>query len=410
MNRSAHVGAALVAAILFATAGCSTDGGSGSGTGGSGTSSGGTVGSGGSNGTGGAGTGAGGRAGTGGLSGTGGQIPTGAGGASASGGAPGLGGNGTGFAGTTGAGGSATGGTAGAGPGTGGLSGSGGSGGGAGLGSRVRTVQAFDTNWLFHYGDATGASAATFADTGWRSLNVPHDWSIEGPNPPANPFSQTAATTGRGAYVPSGIAWYRKHFTLPQSLSGQRVVHRVRRHHGEQRRLHQRRAPWPPPLRLRQLPIRHDRERPVRQRPTTSSRSKTDTTTQPAERFFAGAGIYRHVRLIATNPVHIAQYATFVTTPSPTTTAATVHVHDHGGEPADRLPEREPPGYRHRSGRSVRSAPVTATGQTIAAGASADFAFDVPVQNPKLWDLTTPEHVSTGHQRSGRRRRPSTTT
>ena len=35
-------------------------------------------------------------------------------------------------------------------------------------------------------------------------------------------------------------------------------------------------------------------------------------------------------------------------------------------------------------------APVTTAAQTIAAGASACFTFDVPVTNPKLWDLTTP--------------------
>jgi len=40
---------------------------------------------------------------------------------------------------------------------------------------------------------------------------VPHDWSIEGPNPPANPFAQSAPSTGRGGYLPSGIGWYRKH-------------------------------------------------------------------------------------------------------------------------------------------------------------------------------------------------------
>ena len=381
MNRSANVGAALAAAILLATAGCSTGGGSGSGTGGSGTSSGGAVGSGGSTGSGGTGNATGGRVGT------GGQITTGAGGASSSGGAPGSGGNGSGFAGTTGTGGSsATGGAAGAATGSGGVTGLGGVTGGGG--ARVRTVQAFDTNWLFHYGDATGASAATFADTGWRTLNVPHDWSIEGPNPPANPFSQTAATSGRGAYVPSGIAWYRKHFTLPQSLAGQRVfiefdgimensdvyingVHLGHHPYGY-------------------VSLRYDMTANVQFGAADNViAGETNTTTQPAERFFAGAGIYRHVRLIATNPVHIGQYATFVTTPSPTTTAATVHVTTTVVNQGTASQTVSLLGVvTDSAGASAGTS--TATGQAVAAGASANFAFDVPIQNPKLWDLTTP--------------------
>ena len=143
-----------------------------------------------------------------------------------------------------------------------------------------------------------GASATTFADSGWRTINVPHDWSVEGPSPPANPFSQAAATTGRGGYVPSGIAWYRRHFTLPQSLSGQKVAIEfdgvmansdvyvngvLLGHH-----------PYG------YVSFRYDMTANVQFGGADNVVAvKTDTTVQPAERFFAGAGIYRHVRLIA---------------------------------------------------------------------------------------------------------------
>jgi len=43
------------------------------------------------------------------------------------------------------------------------------------------------------------------------TLNLPHDWSIEGE------FKEDAATKGAGGYLPTGIGWYRKHFTMPQS-------------------------------------------------------------------------------------------------------------------------------------------------------------------------------------------------
>src|SRR6266403_550625 len=37
----------------------------------------------------------------------------------------------------------------------------------------------FDASWLFHRGDVAGAEQAAFDDTGWRKLDLPHDWSIE---------------------------------------------------------------------------------------------------------------------------------------------------------------------------------------------------------------------------------------
>src|SRR5690349_10833389 len=43
--------------------------------------------------------------------------------------------------------------------------------------NRFRTVTDFDPGWLFNYGDASGASGASYVDGGWRRLSVPHDWS-----------------------------------------------------------------------------------------------------------------------------------------------------------------------------------------------------------------------------------------
>ena len=183
----------------------------------------------------------------------------------------------------------------------------------------MRSIVPFDAGWLFFQGSATGADQSGFADSSWRTVNVPHDWAIEGP------FSQTAATSGRGGYVPSGIGWYRKHFTLPQNLSGRRVfvefdgvmensdVYVNGTHYGHHP------YGW--------VSFRYDITASVTFGTTDNVIAvKTDTTTQPAERYYAGAGIYRHVRIVAASPVHINQWATFVTTPNPTTTAATVHV------------------------------------------------------------------------------------
>ena len=80
-----------------------------------------------------------------------------------------------------------------------------------------RVTDNFDANWRFQKSDAPGGELNDFNDSAWRQLNVPHDWSIEGP------FAETNLTGGAGAFLPSGLGWYRKHFTLPENFSNQVV-------------------------------------------------------------------------------------------------------------------------------------------------------------------------------------------
>jgi beta-galactosidase len=250
------------------------------------------------------------------------------------------------------------------------------------IANRVRGIIPLDRTWLLNKGDAAGAEGATFADSGWTKVNVPHDWSIEGP------FTQTAATTGRGGYAPSGIGWYRNHFTLPASVaSGQQVYiefdgvmsNSVVYVNGTQLGNH----PYG------YVSFRYDMTKNIKFGAENVIAVKTDTVSQPASRFYAGAGIYRHVRILATDPVHIDQWATYVTTPSPTTASATVKVTTtvvNSGTTSQSVTVQG--NVTDPSGTALPA--VTTAAQTIAAGASAAFAFDVPVTSPKLWSPETP--------------------
>jgi beta-galactosidase len=354
----------------------------------------------------GGGAGGSGGAGSGGVApGSGGTVRTGGGTAgvvasggivTATGGTVGAGGTGTKTGGTTSAGGIvATGGTGTTPGGTTAVGGSTGAGGSTIViptGPRVRAIIPFDASWLYHNGDATGADTAAFADSGWRSLSVPHDWAIEGTNPPANPFSGTAATTGRGAWVASGIAWYRKHFTLPQTLSGDQVYIEFDGVMGNS-------TVYVNGTKIGNHPygyvsFRYDITANVQVGTADNVIAvKTDTSAQPASRFYAGAGIYRHVRLLATNPVHVDQWATYVQTPTITAASATVHVQTsvvNSGTASQSVTVQGavsgPDGTQVGTG--------SAAAATIAGGASASFAFDVTVANPKLWDLASPNMYS----------------
>src|SRR5215831_325008 len=81
----------------------------------------------------------------------------------------------------------------------------------------VRATLSFDGDWRFIKGDPVGAETISLDDTKWRALNVPHDWSIEGP------FDEASPAGAAGGFLPTGIGWYRKHFILPSEDSERRV-------------------------------------------------------------------------------------------------------------------------------------------------------------------------------------------
>ena len=392
MQRKHAVLAVLFSATLVASA-CSTN--SGTASTGSGTQN-----SGGSVDNGSAGAGGGGVTGEGGQttpasggSNAGGQTAPGSGG-NATGGLPASGGNGTG--GLPGSGGNPTGGSAarggsvarGGSTATGGVVDTGGTPSGGGVtvlptpGNRVRTIMPLDRNWLFNKGDASGAESSTFGDSTWKKVNLPHDWAIEGP------FDSGAKTTGRGGYAPSGIGWYRNHFSLPASVTQTQQVYvefdgvmlnSTVYINGTALGTH----PYG------YVSFRYDMTKNIKLGAENVIAVKTDSTAQPNSRYYAGAGIYRHARVIATDPVHVDQWATYVTTPTPTAASATVKVTTSVVNSGASSQSVSVQGIVSDAGGTAL-APVTATAQDIAAGASAKFAFDVPVTNPKLWSLETP--------------------
>src|SRR5438128_1065572 len=161
----------------------------------------------------------------------------------------------------------------------------------------ARAITSFDADWRFLKADATGAEKPEFDDATWRKLDVPHDWSIEGP------FDQKNPAGGAGAWLPAGVGWYRKHFTLPTAYSQRRVVIEfdgvmansdvwINGHH-----LGKRPTGY--------VSFRYDLTGHLKfgqQENVIAVRA--DNAAQPASRWYAGAGIYRHVRLLVINPIH----------------------------------------------------------------------------------------------------------
>ncbi|HNX61057.1 MAG TPA: glycoside hydrolase family 2 TIM barrel-domain containing protein [Candidatus Limiplasma sp.] len=77
--------------------------------------------------------------------------------------------------------------------------------------------QTIDMNrtWRFHPGEAENAFYQGYDDRAWRAVTLPHDWSVEAPFDPA-------CSSGTG-YLPGGVGWYRKTFTLPEDIGDKKV-------------------------------------------------------------------------------------------------------------------------------------------------------------------------------------------
>ena len=72
-----------------------------------------------------------------------------------------------------------------------------------------------DLHWLFHFGEAENAFYMGYDDRAWRKVTLPHDWAVE------YPFDR-CWSSGTG-YLPGGVGWYRKHFTLTEAEAAKRI-------------------------------------------------------------------------------------------------------------------------------------------------------------------------------------------
>ncbi|HSV14324.1 MAG TPA: glycoside hydrolase family 2 TIM barrel-domain containing protein [Tepidisphaeraceae bacterium] len=251
------------------------------------------------------------------------------------------------------------------------------------LADNGRTTQSFDADWRFFKGDASGADQPAFDDSTWRSLSVPHDWSIEGP------FDQKNPTGPAGACLPAGIGWYRKHFILPANGAGRRVFINFDGVMANS-------DVWINGILLGHRPYGYvSFQYELTDHLNTGDGAsnviavRADNAQQPASRWYAGAGIYRHVHLVVTDAVHIDHWGTTVTTPRVGKIDADVHVRSHVVNQSSAA-----------RGVSVQVNLVDADGKTVAtvesspqmidAGKAVDVEQDLNRLKLRLWDLDEP--------------------
>ncbi|WP_437523642.1 beta-galactosidase GalB [Sorangium sp. So ce726] len=237
-------------------------------------------------------------------------------------------------------------------------------------------------------GDGVTYVTASYDDSSWKTVNLPHDYAIEGPF--------TTSVSGSMGRLPSpGVAWYRKNLTLPASDAGKSIFLDIdgAMSYSMVWLNGQFVGGWPygyASYRLDLTPYVKPGEDNVLAIRIDNPVPKDSNWQSGSSRWYPGAGIYRNVWLVKTEPVHVAQWGTYITTPEVSETSATVDLkltvdndskQDASVSVATAIFELDADG--RRSGVAVASiAPVDLK---IPAGASATADTEGAIASPKLW-------------------------
>ena len=184
----------------------------------------------------------------------------------------------------------------------------------------------FDAGWRFIKDSTIAADAPPYNDSKWRIVNLPHDWSIEDlpdqSDSVIGPFASKSIGATATGYTVGGIGWYRKHFTL-KNIANKKVSiyfdgvymnsdvwingHHLGNHPYGYTPFYYDLTPY----------LKQNGENILAVRVRNQGKNS---------RWYSGSGIYRHVWLTITNPVHVEQWGVYITTPAISKTSAIINV------------------------------------------------------------------------------------
>ncbi|MEP6612023.1 MAG: sugar-binding domain-containing protein, partial [Mucilaginibacter sp.] len=247
--------------------------------------------------------------------------------------------------------------------------------------SQGRTVADFDKGWHFHLGNVDNGEKASLNDAGWRTLNLPHDWSIEGK------FSKDNPATPEGGALPGGIGWYRKTFTVPAASKNKLV-------YIDFDGVYQKSDVWINGHHLGFRPngyisFRYELTPYLNFGGQNTIAVKVDNSVQPNSRWYSGSGIYRNVWLVTTNKVAINHWGTYVTTTDVSTKSAMVNLKVQVKNDVKSSSITVKTVIYDAAGKAI-----SASGEFVAKANLNDTIINsnqnVTVKNPVLWSVERP--------------------
>lgn len=238
----------------------------------------------------------------------------------------------------------------------------------------------FTADWAFRLGDDTTAARPEYNDADWRMLNLPHDWAVEGEFSRDNPSG-----TGGGA-LPGGVGWYRKTFTADKADQGKRLridfdgayMNSTVYINGHE--LGTRPYGY--------ISFSYDLTPYIKWGEQNVVAVRVDNAEQPNSRWYSGCGIYRNVWLTKMNPVHVAQWGTYVTADEVSKNSARLTVRTTlENEQATDAPLELLSQLIDENGKVIGNA---STRLTVEQGKQLEAAQEIHVENPELWSVDRP--------------------
>ncbi len=236
----------------------------------------------------------------------------------------------------------------------------------------ARITEDFNFNWSFYLEDNTEKKE------NWKPVRLPHDWSVE------HSFTQenTAGATG---FLPGGIGWYKKDFNTISNLEDKLVFI-------EFDGVYTNSEVWINDNYLGKrpngyIPFSYDLTAFLKPNSSNQIKVKVDRSAYIDSRWYPGSGIYRNVKLVTKNKLHIPQWGTFIKTPKVNKEAADIVIDLE-------IDNR----YKVSKNAKIRTSILynsvviksTETEVNIAASSSEKIAQQFTVTTPKLWEINSP--------------------
>jgi hypothetical protein len=234
-----------------------------------------------------------------------------------------------------------------------------------------------NAEWKFNLGDVAGGSAADFDASRWRTVELPHDWSVEAPLSPS-----LASATG---YLPGGIGWYRKTLDIPADRQGEKVYLYFEG-------VYNRSEVFVNGVSVGKRPngyvsFMYDITPHVKYGAGNLVAVRVDHSQSADSRWYTGSGIYRDVWVVYAPQVHIAQWGVFAW-PEVKGTRGTLNVEveiENGSAASENLTVVSELFDAAGARVASKSAKVTAS-----AGANAKANLALAVSKPRIWSLDNP--------------------
>lgn len=248
---------------------------------------------------------------------------------------------------------------------------------------RITTL--FDYDWRFHRGGAQGAEMPSFKDADWRKVDLPHDWSIENIPGTSSPFDPDAAGQVSTGFTVGGTGWYRKRFTIPAEQKDKRIyIH----FDG----VYMNADVWLNGIHLGNHPYGYtsfwfDITAHLKKGEENVLAVQVKNEGQNS-RWYSGSGIYRHIWLKTVEPVHIAQWGSYITTPNVSASSAQVDIKTKVRNTTGKVATVTLV-TKFLNAKGLETARVQSQ-QKIEQGATTEIDQQVEIKSPERWFVESP--------------------